>query len=180
MSRNLQNGHLVSPAPCTVRGVRADVETGESSSSAGRETVIVVHPKERRSKCTILPLRGTPGLRFARSTAERATGSVDGYLRLDVNAPPLTAADGDRGLLLLDGTWRWVEDLAVPFGHLETRSILGVHTAYPRGSSIGELPDGGLATVEALYVAHRILGRSTDGLLDHYHWDKEFLALNDF
>jgi pre-rRNA-processing protein TSR3 len=167
-------------APCTVRGVGVLRDGGESSSSAGLETVIVVHPKERRSKCTILPLRGTTGLRFARSTAERATGSVEGYLRLDVNAPPLTPADADRGLLLLDGTWRWVEDLAVPFGHLETRSIQGVHTAYPRGSSIGELPDGGLATVEALYVAHRILGRPTEGLLEHYHWANEFLALNSF
>jgi pre-rRNA-processing protein TSR3 len=140
--------------------------------------VIVVHPKERRSKCTILPLRGTPGLRFTRSTSEAATGPLHGYIRLDVDAPELSTADTDRGLLLLDGTWRWVEDLASPFGAITTRSIRGVRTAYPRGSSISELPDGGLATVEALYAAHRILGRSTEGLLDHYHWASEFLELN--
>ncbi len=144
------------------------------------DTVIVVHPKERRSKCTILPLRGTPGLRFARSTSLRATGPLDGYIRLDVDAPPLTADDAGRGLLLLDGTWRWVEDLALPFGSLETRSILGVHTAYPRGAAIGELPHGGLATVEALYAAYRILGRPTDGLLDRYYWAAQFLALNSW
>jgi pre-rRNA-processing protein TSR3 len=142
------------------------------------ETVIVVHPKERRSKCTILPLRGTPGLRFARSTSSLATGPIDAYIRLDVDAPPLTADDADRGLLLLDGTWRWVEDLAIPFGSLETRAIEGVHTAYPRGASNGELPEGGLATVEALYAAYRILGRRTDGLLVHYYWAAEFLAVN--
>ncbi len=141
-------------------------------------TVIVVHPKERRSKCTILPLRGTPGLHFARSTTARATGPLDGYVRLDVDAPPLTGDDADRGLLLLDGTWRWVGELAMPFGHLETRSIRGVQTAYPRGASVGTLPDGGLATIEALYAAHRILGRSTHGLLDHYHWTPRFLSLN--
>lgn len=144
------------------------------------ETVIVVHPKERRSKCTILPLRGRPGLRFARSTSTVATGPLDGYVRLDVDAEPLTAADGEHGLLLLDGTWRWVEDLAEPFGHLPTRSIPNVKTAYPRGAAIGELPDGGLATVEALYVAHRILGRPTDGLLDHYHWSHDFLTINNW
>ena len=164
----------------TVRCVGEDIQTDANPSPDVPETVIVVHPKERRSKCTILPLRGAPGLRFARSTSERATGPLDGYLRLDVDAPPLTAADANRGLLLLDGTWRWVEDLVVPFGALETRSIQGVHTAYPRGASIGELPDGGLATIEALYVAHRILGRSTNGLLDHYHWAKEFLVLNNW
>lgn len=142
------------------------------------DTVIVVHPKERRSKCTILPLRGTPGLRFARSTSSVATGPVDGYIRLAVDAPPLTQDDAARGLLLLDGTWRWVEDLATPFGLLETRSIQHVHTAYPRGASIGELPEGGLATVEALYAAYRILGRPTSGLLDKYHWADRFLAAN--
>ena len=165
-----------------IRTVTPKELAAEVSPVAGLfpETVVVVHPKERRSKCTILPLRGTPGLRFARSTSERATGPLEGYLRLDVDAPPLTEADASRGLLLLDGTWRWVEDLVGPFGGLETRSIQGIQTAYPRCSSIGELPDGGLATVEALFVAHRVLGRSTNGLLDHYHWAKEFLALNNW
>lgn len=144
------------------------------------ETLIVVHPKERRSKCTILPLRGRPGLRFARSTLPSATGNVEGFLRLAVDGPELTAADRDRSLLLLDGTWRWVEDLAPAFGGLETRSIRGVRTAYPRGASVGDLPDGGLATVEALYAAHRILGRPTDGLLDRYHWAAEFISLNNW
>ena len=142
------------------------------------DALIVVHPRERRSKCTILPLRGRPGLRFTRSTSLHATGPLDGYVRLDVDAPPLTAADADRGLLVLDGTWRWVEDLAAPFGAMEARSIRSVRTAYPRGVSNGSGPDGGLATVEALYAAHRVLGRPTEGLLDHYHWAEQFLLLN--
>jgi pre-rRNA-processing protein TSR3 len=150
--------------------------TGEKARR--RDTVIVVHPKERRSKCTILPLRGLSGLHFARSTSVQATGTLDGYIRLDVHAAPLSNEDSDRGLLLLDGTWRWVEDLAGPFGNLETRSIRGVHTAYPRSSTSGPMPHGGLATVEALYAAHRILGRPTDGLLAHYHWAAPFLQLN--
>lgn len=142
------------------------------------DTVIVVHPRERRSKCTILPLRGMAGLRFARSTSVQATGPLDGYIRLAVDGRRLTSDDSGRGLLLLDGTWRWVEDLARPFGGLETRSIPNVRTAYPRGTAIGTVPEGGLATVEALYAANRILGRSTEGLLDRYHWASEFLALN--
>jgi pre-rRNA-processing protein TSR3 len=147
------------------------------------DTVIVVHPKERRSKCTILPLRSMSEqlrLRFSRSTSTQATGSVDSYIRLDVTGPPLTIADNNRGLLILDGSWRWVEDLAVPFGRLETRSISGVQTAYPRKSSFSTMPEGGLATVEALYAAHRILGRPLENLLDSYHWADEFLARNDW
>ncbi len=149
-------------------------------NSTPPDTVIVVHPRERRTKCTILPLRGSPGLRFARSTSAAATGPIDGLLRLDVDGPELTPADRDRGLLLLDGTWRWVEDLAVPFGAMETRSIRNVRTAYPRSSSTGAMPEGGLATIEALYAAYRILGRGTDGLLDHYHWADEFLRINNW
>jgi pre-rRNA-processing protein TSR3 len=147
------------------------------------ETVIVVHPKERRSKCTILPLRSMSEqfrLRFSRSASAQATGSVDGYIRLDVAGPPLTLADNARGLLILDGSWRWVEDLAIPFGHLETRSISGIQTAYPRTSSFGAMPEGGLATVEALYAAHRILGRPLENLLDTYFWADEFLARNSW
>jgi hypothetical protein len=32
--------------------------------------------------------------------------------------------------------------------------------------------------VEALYVAYRVLGRPTAGLLDHYRWAADFLRLN--
>jgi pre-rRNA-processing protein TSR3 len=59
------------------------------------------------------------------------------------------------------------------------RSLSGWRTAYPRVSRRGTDPDNGLASVEALYVAYHILGRSTAGLLDHYHWAQEFLELNN-
>ena len=45
-------------------------------------------------------------------------------------------------------------------------------------SKRGTDPDNGLASVEALFAAYRILGRPTDGFLDHYHWAAEFLHLN--
>jgi len=32
--------------------------------------------------------------------------------------------------------------------------------------------------LEALYIAYRVLGRPTEGLLDHYRWAEEFLRLN--
>jgi len=35
-----------------------------------------------------------------------------------------------------------------------------------------------LASIEALYAAYRLLGRDTNGLLDHYRWADEFLRLN--
>jgi len=58
------------------------------------------------------------------------------------------------------------------------RSLHGFRTAYPRVSKHGTDPENGLASVEALFVAHHLLGRPTDGLLDHYRWAEEFLQLN--
>ena len=62
--------------------------------------------------------------------------------------------------------------------HVPTRSLQGYRTAYPRVSKLGTDPDNGLASVEALYLAYHILGRPTEGLLDHYRWGEEFLRLN--
>ena len=40
------------------------------------------------------------------------------------------------------------------------------------------LDTGSRFVVEALFLAYHILGRPTEGLLDHYHWAEEFLKLN--
>jgi pre-rRNA-processing protein TSR3 len=65
-----------------------------------------------------------------------------------------------------------------PFLNVPTRSLHGYKTAFPRRSKLYVDPDNGLATVEALYLAHHILGRPTDGLLEHYRWAEEFLRMN--
>ena len=65
------------------------------------------------------------------------------------------------------------------FAHVPARSLRGYQTAYPRVSKLGTDPDNSLASIEALFLAYYILGRPTEGLLDHYHWASEFLRLND-
>jgi pre-rRNA-processing protein TSR3 len=64
------------------------------------------------------------------------------------------------------------------FADVPPRSLRGFRTAYPRVSKTFPDPAHGLATVEALFLAHHILGRPTAGLLDHYRWAAEFLAAN--
>ncbi|NOX55981.1 MAG: hypothetical protein GXP27_16370 [Planctomycetes bacterium] len=140
-------------------------------------TIIVVHPKERRSKCTVEPLRGQPGFvfwKFPRLGPQR----LSNYIQLALDAPPLTRHDADKGLLILDGTWRLVEKMAPTFVHVPRRSLPSCRTAYPRSSKLFEDPDQGLATIEALYLAYLILGRDTTGLLDEYRWADEFLRRN--
>ena len=140
-------------------------------------TIIVVHPKERRSKCTAEPLRGKPGFIFC-TYPEISTEPLDDYVQLGFDGPELNRADANRGLFILDGTWRLAEAMQEQFRHVPVRSLRKWKTAYPRVSKMFENPPGGLATIEAIYVAYHLLGRQTDSLLDEYHWSDEFLKLN--
>ncbi|HMF19249.1 MAG TPA: hypothetical protein VKE98_18710 [Gemmataceae bacterium] len=141
------------------------------------KTVVVRHSKENPRKCTILPLRGRDDILFLSYPVPKPP-VLDGYIRLAAEGPLLTLADKDRGILLLDGSWRWAGAMTRDFAEVPPRSLQGYRTAYPRVSKQGTDPDNGLASVEALYLAYHILHRPTEGLLDAYHWADEFLQLN--
>jgi pre-rRNA-processing protein TSR3 len=148
-------------------------------SAAYPPTVIVRHAHENPRKCSVLPLRGRADLVFLNYPV-RQCPDLRGYVRLAADGPPLSAEDNDKGLLLLDGSWRWAAAMTRDFLDVPPRSLSGWRTAYPRTSKLGTDPDNGLASVEALYVAYHILGRSSSGLLDHYHWAAEFLRNNSW
>jgi pre-rRNA-processing protein TSR3 len=139
-------------------------------------TVIIVHPRERRSKCTVARLRGDPRFAFFRSP--RRPPDLSQYVRLGLDGPPLSPADASHGLLVLDGTWRWVAGMEQYVAEVPTRTLPPLTTAYPRVSKTFDDPTQGLATIEAVYAALAILGRDVSGLLDGYPWGSEFLAGN--
>jgi rRNA small subunit aminocarboxypropyltransferase len=142
-------------------------------------TIIVRHKKENPRKCSVVPLKGRPDICFF-SYPLKQLPELTGYIRLAAEGPPLSAADAAAGVLLLDGSWNAANVMTRLFVHVEPRSLAGYVTAYPRVSRFGTDPANGLASIEALYIAHRILGRPTEGLLDHYHWAASFLALNQW
>jgi pre-rRNA-processing protein TSR3 len=148
--------------------------------------VIIRHPKERLSKCSLQPLRGREGLSF-----HKATGTfrydASGCLLLRVGAPVLSPDDATdpatgakRPLILLDSTWRLLPQLEACLEHRQAARFRGLPpglaSAYPRRSKIAEDPAGGLASVEALYVALRLLGEDEPSLLEGYRWREAFLA----
>ena len=141
------------------------------------QTVIVIHPRERRSKCSVEPLRKNPDYLFA-TFPNPVPIDLSNYVRLGIGGPILSAADQCCGLLLLDGTWKRAAQMLPFYEHLPVRSLPLVHTAYPRKSEIFKDPDEGLATIEALYTALKLLNRPTTGLLDQYYWKSRFLELN--
>lgn len=140
-------------------------------------TVVVRSPRENPRKCSILPLRGRADLIFLEYPAALLP-CLEGYVRLSAEGPPLSSADAECGLLLLDASWRRAAAMTRHFEHIPPRSLSGWRTAYPRVSKRGTDPENGLASVEALYAAYHILGRPTDGVLDHYRWAEEFLRCN--
>lgn len=140
-------------------------------------TIIVRHPNENPRKCSVMPLRHRDDVLFL-SHPVRRRPDLTGYVRLAADGPPLSAADQDAGILLLDGSWRWAAAMERDFIDVPPRSLSGWKTAYPRVSKQGTDPDNGLASIEALYLAYHLLGRPTAGLLDHYRWAAEFLQAN--
>jgi pre-rRNA-processing protein TSR3 len=142
-------------------------------------TIIVRHTHENPRKCSVLPLRGRPDVWFLTYPVKERP-PLDGYVRLAAEGPPLSPTDADKGILLLDGSWRWAAAMTRAFLDVPARSLSGWRTAYPRVSKRGTDPENGLASIEALFVAYHLLGRPTDGLLDHYHWAREFLQMNGF
>jgi len=137
--------------------------------------VIIRHPKERRSKCSLTPLEGRADLDFHRAR-EGWCFDARGYIVLGLGAPLLSEADSGHPLLLLDSTWRLLPQLeSCLTGMSIRRSLPDVATAYPRVSKVAQDPLAGLASVEALYLARVLLGVRDDTLLEQYHWREQFL-----
>jgi pre-rRNA-processing protein TSR3 len=149
----------------------------EAMTLAYPPTVIVRHSHENPRKCSVLPLRGREDILFLTYPVKERP-CLAGYVRLAAEGPELTHDDAASGLLLLDGSWRWAGKMTAEFADVPARSLQGWRTAYPRISKQGTDPDNGLASVEALFIAYHVLGRPTQGLLDHYRWAEQFLRIN--
>lgn len=146
-------------------------------------TVVLRHRRENLKKCSLRGLEGREDFIFYTYPKERIP-TLSGYVMLALDAPLLSAADGDCGIFLLDATWRYADVMGNHVEGIEalTARSLPSHyrTAYPRRQDDCPDPSKGLASVEAIYIAYRILGRSTEGLLDNYHWRDSFLEINGF
>lgn len=109
--------------------------------------------------------------------------NLDSHLMLVMEgAPLLSREDANRGILLLDSTWRYLPKMVEAVNRsikIETRCLPGhFTTAYPRDQKDCIDPTRGLSSLEALFVAYKILGRETEGLLDNYYWKDQFIGLN--
>jgi len=144
-------------------------------------TVILRHRKENLKKCSLRGLEGRSDCLFFRYPCKELP-ALDHYVLLDIEGEEIGPADRERGLFLIDATWRYAEQMNKNLILPDTvvRRCIPKHfrTAYPRVQTACALPDQGLASVEALFIAYALTGRPTDGLLDHYYWKEKFLKSN--
>jgi pre-rRNA-processing protein TSR3 len=146
-------------------------------------TVVIRHRLEKLKKCSLRGLESRSDFNFLTYPYTQLP-PLTGYILLKLDAPPLTRADANCGLLVLDATWRYAAKMLRPFEErtdLIPRSLpLGYQTAYPRRQLDCPEPGQGLSSVEAIYISYVILGRNPAHLLDHYHWKDSFLEKNLF
>jgi pre-rRNA-processing protein TSR3 len=146
------------------------------------QTIVWRHRKENLKKCSLRGLESRKDFHFY-SYPNQALPDLSSYIMLTLDAPPLELKDGVFGLLILDATWRYAEDMTKRIEPMQClkRSIPSHYrTAYPRKQTECIDPERGLASIEAIYIAYHIFGRDTAGLLDNYYWKESFLTMNGF
>lgn len=145
-------------------------------------TVVIRHRLENLKKCSLRGLESRSDFIFVTYPYQTLPVSLEGYIVLTLNAPPLTFEDQGLGLLILDATWRYAAKMFKPLEtqpHFIYRSLPAHYrTAYPRCQHDCPDPTRGLASIEAIYLSYQILHRETTGLLDHYYWKNQFLEIN--
>ena len=170
------------PVEAVMAAVHA-ILNGASATTASEQTqrtLVLRHYKERKSKCSLQPLVDRSDIAFVEWEPE-ASLELGPHLLLELDAPELSREDAGLPLLLLDSTWRYLAPMrASVTGPIIPRALpKSLQTAYPRKSKLNNDPGAGLASIEALYAALRILGRRDDSLLSDYHWREEFLGYCD-
>ena len=141
-------------------------------------TIIYRHPKENLKKCSLTGLETREELLFA-TYPKLPSFAFSQYLLLTIEAPILSEEDASLGLFLVDGTWKYAQKIEKTLPPMQKRTLPSHFlTAYPRKQTHCLDPLRGLASIEALYLAHLITKRPIKGLLDLYHWKTPFLEKN--
>jgi len=142
------------------------------------KVTVVRHPRENLKKCSLSHLHGEPSFEFL-TASDGFSFDAAGFTLLEMGAPPITEADADRPFLLLDSTWNLLGRIRRKvYGNFMPRSIPpAILSAYPRVSKMHDDPSG-LATVEALYAALRLMGKADVRIIRNYKFAQLFLEIN--
>jgi pre-rRNA-processing protein TSR3 len=144
------------------------------------KTVILRHKKENLKKCSLKGLEKNNNFIFYTYPKDKII-DLSNYFLLHMDGDQVSEKDQDKGIFLIDSTWKYLEKIlkTVP-ENIERRSIpKNFKTAYPRKQTFCSDPDFGLASIEALYITYKLMNKDTKGILDNYYFKDEFLKINN-
>jgi ribosome biogenesis protein Tsr3 len=161
---------------------------------------VVLDAGETPNKCTIAPLAHRGDFKLFRVKKGATLGPFVSQILLHPEGEclstlvkagrlrPASSAVGPvvsestvTGIATIDCIWRRLDTLLGRVkGELPVLAKIppGIVTAYPRRSKLTDDPEGGLATIEAIFVAAALVGRWDLSLLSEYHFGADFLSLN--
>ena len=145
---------------------------------------IVVDHGETANKCTIAPLRGRPDFRFFPVFGEGSLGPLSAPILLHHEGICLTRIDRTHSLNKLasvDCVWHRLPSILRRLDWVEAPAVFakipnGFVTAYPRTGKAD--PEGGLATIESIFIAAALLGNWDVTLLSRYYFARAFVERN--
>jgi len=145
---------------------------------------ILVDHGETANKCTIVPLSYRTDFAIRRFPRGELIKGFTADILLHPDGIPLDQlrTTNAASLAAIDCIWKrlspiihWLEKPLPTLARIPD----GFVTAYPRLSKHGNDPDGGLATIEALFIGAAFLGHWDTTLLSEYFFGERFLELND-
>lgn len=149
---------------------------------------IVLDAGETANKCTIAPLADRADFRLFPTRGEGPIGPLKASVLLHHEGECLTQLKAKlpnvTTIASIDCVWRRLPKLAARLswdnGKAPAHGKIpsGFRTAYPRVGLPQHDPEGGLATIEALFVASAVLGNWDSSLLAKYYFGQKFIELN--
>ncbi len=143
---------------------------------------IIVDHGETANKCTIMPLKYREDFRIIPVSS---TPTFVADLLLHPEGKPLSNLNlvqiKVERLGAIDCVWRRLAPILATIEPIEPLLVSippGFLTAYPRVSRKDFDPQGGLATIEAIFIAAAFLGTWDLSLLREYFFAEEFLEIN--
>lgn len=146
---------------------------------------IIEDARENPKKCTVSPLKYRDDFHFFIARKDNRIAPLQATWLLHHEGECMSALDRAEtvsGIAVIDCIWRRLDRI---FPRIDTQLPRLVKippefvTAYPRKSKDGSDPSGGLATIEAIFIAAAFAGNWDESLLKEYYFGLEFLRLNE-
>lgn len=149
---------------------------------------IIVDSGETPNKCTIAPLSDRPDFHLFPVFGEGKLGPLSAPILLHHEGVCLSSlsrhAKPVAALASIDCVWRRLPRILGRIQWANQTPVLariptGFKTAYPRVGQPNRDPTGGLATIEAIFIAAAFFGRWDPTLLSKYYFAHRFIRFNE-